>query len=115
MKFKRVHTVAAQRFEIEIGKEYFLRVDSGERLVRIPAELKDGKETRPASEVNAVMVTDMLSGETGEMMLNHVMQTALQDNYPDGYKDKIFRVVKGEKQRGKDYYPMQIDEVEITE
>ena len=113
MKFTKVKTIAAQKFELETGTEYFLKVDSLPRTVHIPAETKDGKEVRPASNVQAIMVTDLQTGQTGELMLTHVLENSLTDGYPDGYNGKIFRIVKGEKLRGKDYFPMQIDEVEI--
>jgi len=116
LKFKKVATVAANRFEIPEEKEFFIKFDSAITVIDRPAVMnKDGSEKEPASTMPAAFVTNLLTGEVGQLVLSQVLNDTLTKEYPDaGYVNRFFRVVK-HKVNGKRYFSYEVDEVEVEQ
>lgn len=72
---------------------------------------KDGKKRAPAMLVNVV---DLETGEAGQIVMNKVLMSTLQEEYPeDTYVGRQFQIVKLAKKEGKDYHPFSVTEIEI--
>lgn len=110
LQFKVVRKVTLPVLKISINKPYFVKIDDkifqGKKLDN---DKKDNKE--PAFLVN---VTDLKSGEQGQIVLNKVLKETLLEEYPDeSYVGLCFQIVKKPKDMGKDYHTFSLVEIEL--
>ena len=110
LQFKVVRKVTLPVLKISINKPYYVKIDDkifqGKKLDN---DKKDNKE--PAFLVN---VTDLKSGEQGQIVLNKVLKETLLEEYPDdSYVGLCFQIVKKPKDTGKDYHTFSLVEIEV--
>ena len=109
-EFKVIKKVTLPVLKISINKEYFVKIDDkifqGKKLEN---DKKDNKE--PAYLVN---VTDLKSGEQGQIVLNKVLKETLLEEYPeDSYVGLCFQIIKKPKDTGKDYHTFSLVQIEV--
>jgi hypothetical protein len=114
LKFKKVATVAANRFELPEEKEFFIKFISAITVIDCPAVMnKDGTEKEPASTMPSAFVTDLITGKIGQLVLSQVLNDAIIKEYPNTeHVNRCFRIVK-HKVNGKRYFSYEVDEIEV--
>ena len=77
----------------------------------IPA--KEGKKAQDPAEVCNVI--DLTTGEEVQIIVAAVVQSVWADEYPDdSYVGKGFKITKGVKAAGKQYFQYSVDEIELS-
>lgn len=110
-KFKVIRQVTLPTFKLTVGIPFAFRVDAP---MYVGKKLKDDKDAKrePATIVN---VTNLDTGEVGQLVLGAVLKGNLEEQYPEAsYVGKSFAILKGEKREGKRYNEYQIMEIEAA-
>lgn len=75
---------------------------------------KEGKKAQEPAEVCNVI--DLTTGEEVQIIVAAVVQSVWADEYPDdSYVGKGFKITKGVKAAGKQYFQYSVDEIELPE
>lgn len=114
MKFKKVRVVTLPLFKWQANLERYYRFDGamfqGKPMKENVAE--GAKKKEPAILAN---VTDLETGEQGQIILGKVLQEILTEDYPaDAYVGKCF-AIEQRKIAGKDYNGYSVTEIEPNE
>jgi hypothetical protein len=110
VKFKKVKAVTRPLFKWVNGKERFFRIDSAMFIGKENKAAGDGKKMEAA---HLCFVTDLESGEEGQIILGKVLQEIFKEQYPeDTYVGKAFSIVQN-KVDGKGYNVYVVTEVEV--
>lgn len=108
-KFKIVRQVTLPTFKLQVGIPFAFRADG---VIVQGKKLKTDTDSKrePAS---LLAVTNLDTGEVGQIVLGAVLKGNLEEQYPDqAYVGKSFAILKGEKREGKRYNEYQIMEIE---
>jgi len=71
----------------------------------------DDKKREPAEICNVI---DLTTGEEVQIIVAAVVQSVWEDEYPkDSYVGKGFKITKGVKAAGKQYFQYSVDEIEL--
>lgn len=108
-KFKVVRNLTLPLFKFVEGTPQNLLITSA---MFVGKEMKaiEGKKKEPATLCN---VTDMETGEAGQIILHAVVKSILNDEYPnDSYVGKAFEICKKGKDPGKEYNRFTVWEIE---
>lgn len=93
--FEVSHEVTKTLFKFVTGQPVYVRIDG-------PIHL--GKEVQTNSQMGVASladVTNLETGETGEIIVSTVLQNILGDEYPEGeYIGKSFEMIKGVEKEG---------------
>jgi len=108
-KTKRVLTLPT--FKLVVDAALYVRIDTAMAVGTVRVG-RDGK--KPDKEPPTVMtVTNLESGEQGQLIANTVVKTTLDEEYPSGaYVGKCFSITKQKRKEGKSYDPFSIVEIE---
>lgn len=107
-KFKVVKHVTMPTFKLANDIPLFVTIDD---KIFTGKKLKGEDKKEPAKIVN---VTNLTTGEVGQIVLGTVLLSNLMETYPnDGYVGKSFQITKHSKVAGKEYNNYTILEIEI--
>lgn len=116
-KFTRKRAVTLPTFKVEVDKTLYLMVNSAmylgkEQKAKAGEEAKKGaaKMDQPAT---ILPVTDVETGEQGQIIVNAVLKGILDETYPDeSYVGKSFEITKHDKKAGKRYHTFSVFEID---
>lgn len=107
-KYERVRHVTLPTLKQEVGQPLFVRADS-EIFEGQEREGKDGEKVKPA---RVIAVTNLETGEQGQMVLGTVLEGNLSEKYPNkSYVGKCFEIVKGPKPERARYHLYELYEI----
>lgn len=96
--------------------------ENEERILRFESDMHVGKtmkvkEGEKAKEPAIIArVTDMVSGEIFELIVNAVLRSVLDEEFPEGgYVKKVFSITALPKREGKQYKGVKVYELEAIE
>lgn len=116
-RFARTKSVTLPVFKVEEEVPLYLTVN-GAMFVGKPIEAKtgdDGKKGKPMEPATIMPVTNIDSGEMGQIIVNAALKSILEETYPkDAYVGKSFEVVKHAKKAGKRYHTFSVFEIDPT-
>lgn len=117
MKFKKVRVVTLPLFKWQANFERYYRIDGpmfvGKSMKEAPAT--DGKPSKQKEPAVLCNVTDLETGEQGQIILGKVLQEILNEDYPEqAYVGKCF-AIEQRKIPGKDYNGYSVTEIEPDE
>lgn len=111
MKAKRIVTLSVMVIK-EPGKGRGVKILDAFRVSKVEGKTDaDGKKQKPATICTAV---DTVTGEMGILIVNAVVQSNLERDYPDGdYVNRAFYIVNlGKRSAGQRYNDFSITEIE---
>lgn len=106
-KFKKTKLIALPLFRMIANKQIFVLVDAPMYL---------GKKVDPKKEAATLMrVTDLETGEEGQIIIGKVLHDLIGENYPDdSYVGKKFAIVMRQR-ADKKYNTYDLSEIETDE
>ena len=116
---ENIENTVKKTFEVKKRKKVtgipFLKINVAEPVyVKFTSLITSGlMKKKPAQFVNVI---NLETGEIAKLLLGTVLTRQLLDNYgDDGFLNKDFEIIKGEKVKGGDneYYEYEINEIEI--
>jgi hypothetical protein len=114
-KYTRTRSVTLPVFKVEVEVPLYLMVN-GPMFIGKPVEAKtgaDGKKGVPMEPATIMPVTNIETGEVGQIIVNAALKSILDETYPkDSYVEKSFEIVKHEKRAGKRYHTFSVFEIE---
>ena len=114
-RFKVAKQVTRTLLQQENETPFYIEIQSSIRLSTIPPEYSKFKN-KDTGEATLPDVCDVLNLETGELqvlIVNTVLGSELQRNYPDdGYVGRSFGVLRTKSEMDKRYYTYKIIELE---
>lgn len=111
IKVTKVRAVTLPLFKMMNNREYIFRF-VGPMFIGKEVQAKEGKKMEPP---HLAHVTDLNTGEDGQIILGAVLVKELQENYPgDTYVGKSFEIVKHAPDGPKRYSLWTITEVAVT-
>ena len=110
MSFKVKKNLTKTLFKFITGEPRYLKFQ-GALFVGKELKAKEGaKKMEPAT---LAFVTDLETGEEGQVIINAVVKSVLTDEYAnDAYVGKCFQITKNARAPGKTYDPFSIAEIE---
>lgn len=112
-KFKVLKNVTLPTLSLKENEVAFVRFEEP-IFVGKKVEPKPGSTEKQKEPPHLVNVTDLETGELKTLILNTVLKSTIDEQYPQGaYVRKCFRIAKLPKKAGKDYHGFQIQEVSV--
>lgn len=115
-QFTRKRAVTLPTFKVEVDKPLYLKVNGamylGKEQKAAAGDAKGGK-AKMDQPATIMPVTNVETGEQGQIIVNAVLKGILEETYPDeSYVDKAFEIVKHDKRAGKRYHTFSVFEIE---
>lgn len=112
LKYKSVKKVTLPLVKFAVGVpvavEFLSEIFEGKEI----KGTRDGATMDPADLANVI---NLETGEEAQIIVATVLKGILDDNYPKGaYVKKQFLLTKGEKQKGKRYFPYIVEEIQVA-
>lgn len=108
IKFKVVNDLKLDVLKLEDGQEYLFTIVSP---IKLGTPKADGSNEKSADTVQAINLAD---DKKVVIMLNAVIRSSLQENYPNGeYVGKSFRAFGTGKVKGKRYKGYEFSEITL--
>lgn len=107
--FKRVKQVTYATFKVRAEEPRFFKFLGPIHVGN--ASTKAGSDGTPMKPANVALVTDMQSGEQGQIVVPAVLERILLDSYPgESYVGKCFEITKHQPAEGKRYSTFDVFE-----
>lgn len=108
VKIKSKITLPQFKFVVEVPR--YLRIESA---IYLGKEMKPAEGKKAMEPAHLARVTDLETGELGEVIVPAVLMSTLQEAMPnDSYVGKCFAITKQKRQEGKRYDKFGVDEIE---
>jgi hypothetical protein len=112
-KFKVLKNVTLPTLSLKENEVAFVRFEEA-IFVGKKVEPKAGDKEKAKEPPHLVNVTDLETGELKTLILNTVLKSTIDEQYPErSYIKKAFRIAKLPKKAGKDYHGFQIQEIAV--
>jgi len=119
-KFKVKKLITLPLLKMTIGDDYFVKL-IGVKFKASAMKVDPNKAIDPKVEKEAkkdppmlINVIDLTTGEPMQMILNSVLESNIDEAYPDdSYVNLGFKFIKHAKASGKDYNTFTIAEIEL--
>lgn len=98
------------QFKFVVDQPRYLRIEGA---IYLGKEMKPAEGKKPMEPAHLARVTDLETGELGEVIVPAVLKSTLEESMPNNaYVGKCFAITKQKRQEGKRYDKFGVDEIE---